>query len=83
MFEQENTKSPNKKFVSPKSVTRKIKSGMIPKKSVFTDITERNLKERGIVEVETMSLAQQALNLQKKTTGIYYILILIYFYIFY
>lgn len=68
MFVQENTKSPNKKFVSPKSVTRKIKSSMIPKKSVFTDITERNLKER-VVEVETISLAQQALNLQKKTTG--------------
>ena len=42
---------------------------MIPKKSVFADITERHPKERGVVEVETLTLAQQALNLQKKTTG--------------
>jgi anaphase-promoting complex subunit 3 len=42
---------------------------LIPKKSVFADITERNPKERGVMEVETMTLAQQALNLQKKTTG--------------
>lgn len=48
---------------------------------MFTDITERNPKERGIVEVETMTLAQQALNLQKKTTGtfpiLYYLFILV------
>jgi len=43
---------------------------MISKKTVFADITERIPKERGVVEVETMSLAQQAFNLQKKTTGI-------------
>lgn len=66
---QENTKSPNKKFASPKSATRKIKSGLIPKKTVFADITERHPKERGVMEVETLTLAQQALNLQKKTTG--------------
>jgi len=42
---------------------------LIPKKSVFADITERHPKERGVVEVETLTLAQQALNLQKKTTG--------------
>lgn len=55
--------------MSPKSATRKIKSGMVPKKSVFADIIDRNPKERGVIEVETLSLAQQALNLQKKTTG--------------
>lgn len=42
---------------------------MVPKKSVFADITERIPKERG-VEMETMTIAQQALNLQKKTTGL-------------
>lgn len=62
---------------------------MIPKKSVFTDITERNPKERGVLEVETMTLAQQALNLQKKTTGIILFIcickkfIILYFYTFY
>lgn len=47
---------------------------MVPKKSVFTDITERIPKERGVVEVETMTIAQQALNLQKKTTGLTWII---------
>lgn len=42
---------------------------MIPKKSVFADLTERIPKERGIVEMETMSIGQQAFNLQKKSTG--------------
>lgn len=69
-FFKENTKSPSKKFASPKSTTRKIKTGLVPKKSVFADIIERNPKDRGVVEVETMTLAQQTLNLQKKTTGI-------------
>lgn len=36
---------------------------------MFADITERHPKDRGLVEVETLTLAQQALNLQKKTTG--------------
>jgi len=42
---------------------------LIPKKSVFADLTERHPKERGVNEVEILTLAQQALNLQKKTTG--------------
>jgi len=42
---------------------------LVPKKSVFADITEKHPKERGVVEVETLTLAQQAHNLQKKTTG--------------
>ncbi|XP_050435840.1 cell division cycle protein 27 homolog isoform X2 [Adelges cooleyi] len=64
---KENTKSPSKKFASPKSASRKIKTGIVPKKAVFTDITERNPKDRGSIEVDTTTLAQQALTLQKKT----------------
>ncbi|XP_050529418.1 cell division cycle protein 27 homolog isoform X2 [Daktulosphaira vitifoliae] len=64
---KENNKSPSKKFTSPKSVSRKIKTGIVSKKTVFTDITERNPKDRGGIDVETTTLAQQALNLQKKT----------------
>lgn len=62
--------SPSNIFTSPKLNSHKMKSGLISKKSILADLTERNSKEQGVVEVETVALAQQAFNLQKKTAGI-------------